>query len=959
MPRWSSARQNTRPLVAADPVVEAVQSFLLAESWEASRAVLNAQEQTLLGEEAQKLLRELAQEAREAGEERTAALIEEHRRVIERSRNDGIDATFAELGAPAAPGDLDSLLAELSQEATGPEFIPRRLELCRTALTLVERHANPELWALLQAALGTSLMFTPLGDRVQNLEEAIGAYESALEELTGDEASLARSRTLNNLGIAFERRLLGEADDNREEAIAAYEAALEGFTSDDTRDERAETLANLANAYNRREKGRRDDNRDRAIALYEEALRLSSDDDATLDRAQIRVNLGIAFMERASGRRVENLDHAIEHLEAALGTLDATFLPREWAHAQANLGTALQLRAATTGDVEDREAAIVAHEAALETYTDLRATFERATTLGNLGSALLDRAGDDQPDTVERAISCLKEAIRGLSRDHSPLEWGRANNNLGNAFRALLAGDRAENLEKAIAAYNAALEALTARNFPVEHAQAKKNLGTTYRERLKGAREDNLARAMDAYRDALDVRERIYGSEHPRVASVLYSMAKAQRLADDLEGAKESLTSALAIDEANPLGERDRLGRGYRSLADTARRLGALEETGARRLDALEEAETALLHALAVDEELRGPDDPDVFVDLRELSRVRRELGRDEDAAEALERAVTIEELSPSGADAGVRRALEDLAELTRKAGDLGGARRLLELAMSSDEAQYGHEHRRVGELQTKLDELLNEAQGVMSDPETLETAAAIMRRSRGRVPQRVAAAGATLSRMLDSSKRRASLSFEEELRGYLGFDAHHPDEGREKGRREATNLEVRMRIEIDDVNRFLSDPRRTGAVSGAVRCDRLGGERPIVSGSYNIVFERRRAVRRHVVYVLRFESGDGVPHVLNGQKEIDEEADDDLLAKMTDLRTFLMEDRADPEVKAAGIVGVRHLDFIEQLSTFRVDAATKEERLAALERFGRVALGPLWVVNARHVLAAAEHSSR
>ena len=46
------------------------------------------------------------------------------------------------------------------------------------------------------------------------------------------------------------------------------------------------------------------------------------------------------------------------------------------------------------------------------------------------------------------------------------------------------------------------------------------------------------------YRDALKAREHIYGPEHPRVASVLYSMAKAQRAAGDLGGAKESLAQA-------------------------------------------------------------------------------------------------------------------------------------------------------------------------------------------------------------------------------------------------------------------------------------------------------------------------------------------------------------------------------------------------------------------------------
>jgi tetratricopeptide (TPR) repeat protein len=919
------------------PVAEAVQSFLLAGSWEASRAIVHAEPQALLGEEAQELLRALAEEAREAGDERAAALIDEHRRLLERSREEGVEAAFADLVAPIAPTDLDAVLAELAQEPSTPAENERRLELCRLALEVVSRDDNPELWALLQASLGTSLIFATLRDRAENVEGAIAAYEAALEELDG----AARARTLNNLGLALEARLTGEPDENREKAIEAYKAALEVIGSEGTGEERAGTLSNLANAFNRRQTGRRDDNREHAISLYEEALRLSSNGEATLDQGQIRVNLGIALMERASGNRLENLDRAIDHFETALRRLDATFFPEEWARAQANLGIALQLRATTTGAAEDYERAVLAHQAALETYGALQAPLERALTLGNLGNTLLDRPGGDRLANVERAIGCLEEAIRELSPARTPLEWARAHNNLGNALRARIGGDRAGDLEAAIAAYEEALQVLSPRNAPVDYAQTIKNLGTAYRERIEGDRQDNLARAIDAYRDALKVREHIYGPEHPRVASVRYSMAKAQRAAGDLAGAKESLGSALSTDEANPFGDRQRLGRGYRSLAYTARELGELEV-----------AEAALLRALAVDEELHGPNDPEVFVDLRELSRVRRDLGKDEDATEALEQAVTIAELSPSGVDAGVRRALEDLAYLMRKAGDHDVAKRILERADSLDEARYGRDRGAV-ESRTRLGALFNQARGVMGTPETAESAAKIVRKSRGYVPPRIAAAGATAWRLLDRSKRPPRLTFEEELKGYIGFGSGDAAEGRERGRRESTRLELQMRILIDDVNRFLGDAGQAGQVSGVVLCDRLGGERPIVFGAYNVVFERRRGLRRHVTYELGFESGEGVSYRLEGQKEIDEDKDEDLLAKMFNVPVSLEKDGADGEVLAAGIVSVRHLDFVNQLSTFRVEAATEKARDTAVERFGRVALGPLWVPNAYHVLEA------
>ena len=59
--------------------------------------------------------------------------------------------------------------------------MPRRIALCQRALELVSREQNAELWAALQNELGNSLAESPLGDRAENIEQAIEHYHQALK----------------------------------------------------------------------------------------------------------------------------------------------------------------------------------------------------------------------------------------------------------------------------------------------------------------------------------------------------------------------------------------------------------------------------------------------------------------------------------------------------------------------------------------------------------------------------------------------------------------------------------------------------------------------------------------------------------------------------------------------------------------------------------------------------------
>ena len=70
------------------------------------------------------------------------------------------------------PHGLQAILQELSQPAKSVREMPRRIELCRQALALVEREENAELWGFLHNELANSLAQNPQGSRADDLERA-------------------------------------------------------------------------------------------------------------------------------------------------------------------------------------------------------------------------------------------------------------------------------------------------------------------------------------------------------------------------------------------------------------------------------------------------------------------------------------------------------------------------------------------------------------------------------------------------------------------------------------------------------------------------------------------------------------------------------------------------------------------------------------------------------------------
>ena len=89
-------------LDGAPPLLQALQTFIFAETWADSHRMLEAHLE-LLEQETDDILGQLVDSARTAGDKETAHHIQEHRELLRRCRQVGIKAAFAEKTRPETP----------------------------------------------------------------------------------------------------------------------------------------------------------------------------------------------------------------------------------------------------------------------------------------------------------------------------------------------------------------------------------------------------------------------------------------------------------------------------------------------------------------------------------------------------------------------------------------------------------------------------------------------------------------------------------------------------------------------------------------------------------------------------------------------------------------------------------------------------------------------------------------
>jgi cholesterol oxidase len=208
-------------------------------------------------------------------------------------------------------------------------------------------------------------------------------------------------------------------------------------------------------------------------------------------------------------------------------------------------------------------------------------------------------------------------------------------------------------------------------------------------------------------------------------------------------------------------------------------------------------------------------------------------------------------------------------------------------------------------------------------------------------------AAPAPRSEARAAEEGAVSLSFTEEMKGFISFGEEDFDRGFRRGRESRTALMFHLTITTDDLERFIADPKHAADAQGYIRCDALGGERPVQRGDFNLFVDQPADhTRKRMHYRLHFEDATGHRLTLTGEKVIEDDPGFDLWSDTTTLFTTIraghVEEGDDDTAErvARGILHIPPLDFARQLTTFRTKPAG---RVDAIGRFGALFAGALW----------------
>ncbi|WP_031079314.1 patatin-like phospholipase family protein [Streptomyces sp. NRRL S-118] len=200
-------------------------------------------------------------------------------------------------------------------------------------------------------------------------------------------------------------------------------------------------------------------------------------------------------------------------------------------------------------------------------------------------------------------------------------------------------------------------------------------------------------------------------------------------------------------------------------------------------------------------------------------------------------------------------------------------------------------------------------------------------------------------------------IRFTERMAGRVAFGTKDVQEVSSSDGGAAADLAVHLTIDIRGVDRFLSDPEHEAALRGEVVCQELGGRLPVERGTFQLFVAQGDPEHLRMLYRLFFTDRAGHRLTLSGHKSVSVDSRRGVWKDTTTLHTRIVrghvdaEEEPEAELVASGSVRIRPTDFLKQLTTFRVEAATLPGRATTLGRFGRFFLGKLWDVYGQAVL--------
>lgn len=209
-----------------------------------------------------------------------------------------------------------------------------------------------------------------------------------------------------------------------------------------------------------------------------------------------------------------------------------------------------------------------------------------------------------------------------------------------------------------------------------------------------------------------------------------------------------------------------------------------------------------------------------------------------------------------------------------------------------------------------------------------------------------------------DVHEAHTTLQFIETMKGFVAPGVPDYRSGYEQGKSGGNNLNFKVTIHIDGVNRFVVNPQHEASISGWVEGDAVGGRCQVEKGGFNLLVDLEDSTHKAMYYRIWFKDAHGDPRTLVGFKDVRHDAASDVWEDTTTLFVRLLaghkteSEDGGSGVLASGIMKIELLDFLQQLTTFKVTGPTLADRTAAFSRFGRLFMGKLWDVYATGVLS-------
>jgi tetratricopeptide (TPR) repeat protein len=193
---------------------------------------------------------------------------------------------------------------------------------------------------------------------------------------------------------------------------------------------------------------------------------------------------------------------------------------------------------------------------------------------------------------------------------------------------------------------------------------------------------NRLKEAVPLMKRVVGIMEKAFGQDHPNVATVLNNLALLYQHTNRLKEAEPLMKRALEIDEKA-------YGKAHPAVARDLNNLATLYYTQGEYA----KAEPLYQRALEIDEKTYGKDHPDVARDLNNLALLYQHTNRLKEAEPLMKRALEIDEKAYGKAHPDVARGLNNLATLYYTQGAYAKAELLMKRALEIDEKAYGKDH--------------------------------------------------------------------------------------------------------------------------------------------------------------------------------------------------------------------------------------------------------------------------